>query len=393
MERDLDFSEEQGEFVFHYQPIISTDHGQVSDLEALVRFQRRDGTLVPPSEFIPQMEADGSISAFTRTQFPRLVRALRQFQQTVPEMRLAFNMAAQSLLEPDCATFILDSLEREEIAPRYMQLEVLETGILQRDRQVEESLRRLAEAGMQIAMDDYGTGYSSIDTLSLWPFTTIKIDRNLVRRMSESEKATTIVETSIQMAHQLGIVVVAEGIEKESQYHFLASAGCDKLQGFWIGRPMPMEEVVAFIEDRKSYLHKVPPIGLIIQAQIDHLAWRRQLLQELGSIRLEQEKGESRIMHRLPELDHHHCRFGRWFYSARDEEYTRWPEFEALREPHRTFHQLAEKLITEIRQGEEVESLLSEMDRITIEIVELLQKLEVRSFLHSEALVLYEAEN
>ncbi len=378
-----DLNRQPGEFIYHFQPIISTDHGRVMDVEALVRFRKEDGTLIPPGAFIPQMEADGSIEQFTRDRFPQLVSVVRQLRSDCPQLRLSFNLASQSLLKSDCACFLLDELERHQVDPSALQLEVLETGILQQDECVKENVQRLADAGMAVAMDDYGTGYSSIDTLSLWPFTTIKLDRNLIERMSESPKATTIVETSINMAHQLGITVVAEGIETETQFRFLSSTGCDKLQGFWIARPMPQQQLVELLRNSEKHLLNRPPVGLIMQAQMDHMEWRRQLLQELQSIQFELESGEPRVTHRLPELDHHLCRFGRWYYSA-TEQYTQWSEFQALRDPHREFHQFAERLIALVQAGdqsEQLKELLVEMDRKTMEMIELLQQLEMRSFL------------
>ncbi len=375
--------EQQGEFVYHFQPIISTDHGRITDVEALIRFQKSDGSLIPPGAFIPQMEADGTIEQFTRDQFPHLVEAIRELHESCPPLRLSMNLSSQSLQRKDCACFLLDELERQQVVPSAFQVEVLETGILQLSDEVKENVRQLADAGMAVAMDDYGTGYSSIDTLSLWPFTSIKLDRNLIGRMSESQKATTIVETSINMAHQLGIAVVAEGVETETQFRFLSSAGCDKLQGFWIARPMPQAELVALLKDREQHLLNRPPVGLIMQAQMDHMEWRRQLLQELQSIQFELESGEPRVTHRLPEQNHHHCRFGRWYYSS-NERYTDWPEFKALRDPHREFHQFSERLIELVRKGDksgQLKKLLMEMDRKTMEMVELLQQLEMRAFI------------
>ncbi|MBT3309662.1 MAG: EAL domain-containing protein [Gammaproteobacteria bacterium] len=381
-----EFSKERGTFIYHFQPIISSDHGRIVDVEALVRFQEKDGTLVPPGAFIPQMEADGSIEGFTRDHFPQLVTAIQQLRQYVPTLRLSFNLASQSLKKSDCSNFLLDELKRQGVPADALQMEILETGVLQQDERVEGNIRKLADAGMAVAMDDYGTGYSSIDTLSLWPFSSIKLDRNLIGRMAESQKATTIVEASIRMAHQLGISVVAEGIETETQYRFLTSAGCDKLQGFWIARPMPIDQLIHFIEENQSHLYQGrPPIGLIIQAQMDHLEWRRQLLQELQSIRFERKSGEPRVAHRLPEPNHRLCRFGRWYYSV-DEDYIKWSEFKALREPHREFHQSADQLLDMVRRGDrsdDLEQLLLEMDRKTAEMIELLQQLEIRSFMES----------
>ena len=379
----MELNGEEGEFVYHYQPIISTDHGHVCDVEALVRFQKRDGTLVPPVKFIPQMEEDGSIDAFSRQLFPDLIRAIARLSKLSPVLRLSFNLSAQSLEHEDLSDFLLQVLDQESVSPRSMQLEILESGVLQQNPVVEQNLRDLAEQGMSIAMDDYGTGYSSIDTLSLWPFGVIKLDRMLVNRMVGSQKATTIVEASIHMAHKLGIQMVAEGVETQSMFRFLTSTGCDKIQGYWIARPMPLDEVEHFIRDNRSHACQTPPVGLIMQAQMDHLEWRRQLMQELQSIQFEIESGEERVAHRLPELSHHHCRFGRWYYSA-NEAYTQWPQFEALREPHREFHQFAEQLIEGVKQGHkgaELEGLLQELDRKTIRMIELLQQLEMKAFI------------
>ncbi|HIJ24594.1 MAG: EAL domain-containing protein [Gammaproteobacteria bacterium] len=376
-----------GQFIYYFQPIISTDRGRVSDLEALVRFETEDGEIIAPGAFIPQMEAEGSIDLFTRLYFPLLVQSARSFCEIDPQLRLSFNLSSQSLQIEDCAAFLLQVLDQQEVKPSSMQLEVLETGLLQQNQIVEENLKRLSAAGMIIAMDDYGTGYSSIDTLSLWPFSSIKLDRDLIKRMLNSQKATTIVETSILMAHQLGITVVAEGIEHQAQYRFLTSSGCDKLQGFWIARPMPMEHAVKFVQDKQSKHDQCPPVGLIMQAQMDHLEWRRRLIQELESIQFESESGQPRVAHRTPELNHHHCRFGGWYYSS-DESYTEWEEFQALRQPHREFHQLANQLISHVKEGKKdsrLMALLAEMDEKTIEMVILLQRLEMRSFLFNES--------
>jgi hypothetical protein len=185
----------------------------------------------------------------------------------------------------------------------------------------------------------------------------------------------------------LGITVVAEGIEHQAQYRFLTSSGCDKLQGFWIARPMPMEHAVKFVQDKQSKHDQCPPVGLIMQAQMDHLEWRRRLIQELESIQFESESGQPRVAHRTPELNHHHCRFGGWYYSS-DESYTEWEEFQALRQPHREFHQLANQLISHVKEGKKdsrLMALLAEMDEKTIEMVILLQRLEMRSFLFNES--------
>ncbi|OOZ37976.1 hypothetical protein BOW53_16840 [Solemya pervernicosa gill symbiont] len=106
----------------------------------------------------------------------------------------------------------------------------------------------MVEMGLALAMDDFGTGYSSIDLLSQWPFSVVKIDQGLIQRMITSEKSTTIVQASIRMVHQLGIKVVAEGIESGAVYDFLLNSGCTEAQGFWMGKPMEFSEFLTFLK-------------------------------------------------------------------------------------------------------------------------------------------------
>jgi EAL domain-containing protein (putative c-di-GMP-specific phosphodiesterase class I) len=139
--KNMTVDETNGEFIYYFQPIISTDHGRVSDVEALVRFQQKDGTLIPPMAFIPQMESDGTIDRFTRRYFPLLVEAIRQLRTISPQIRLSFNLSPQSLQLDDCAAFLLQTLEQGGGVPEAMQLEVLETGILQQNGNVERNLK------------------------------------------------------------------------------------------------------------------------------------------------------------------------------------------------------------------------------------------------------------
>jgi hypothetical protein len=137
------------------------------------------------------------------------------------------------------------------------------------------NIRALSDAGVGLAMDDYGIGYSSMDTLSQWPFTTIKLDQGIVERMLDSSKNATIVRSSIRLAHELGLEVVAEGVETLPQHDFLVEAGCRIAQGYLLSRPLPLDEFKAFCAHPSRC--RGLPVGLVHMAIVDHVQWRREM--------------------------------------------------------------------------------------------------------------------
>jgi len=154
-------------------------------------------------------------------------------------------------------------------------------------------------------MDDYGTGYSSIDLLSQWPFSVVKIDKEMIHRMLSSNKSTTIVQSSIHMAHQLGIDVVAEGIESAEVYNFLLNAGCTVAQGFWLSKPIPLSDFLTFIKRDKRWSGL--PIGLIHMAQLDHIQWRRSLVDKVMAMAFSEPRIHT-VQRIEAELDHRNCK-------------------------------------------------------------------------------------
>jgi EAL domain-containing protein (putative c-di-GMP-specific phosphodiesterase class I) len=133
--------------------------------------------------------------------------------------------------------------------------------------------------GVSLAMDDFGTGYFTLDVLSQWPFTVVKLHQGLISRLFSCEKSSIIVRTSIYMAHQLGIKVVAEGIENPAVYEFLLRGGCTEAQGYWMGRPMPLEALLVYLKSGRRW--PASPVGLIHIAQLDHLQRRRNFMEQV----------------------------------------------------------------------------------------------------------------
>ena len=237
------------EFVFFYQPKISLITGKVYGAEALIRMVKPDGRIIPPEAYIPVAEQSPLIKEITRHMFQKLVKDLIVLIGLEPHMSISFNASARDFEDDVFTRMVLESLERFKLPAESLQVELTETATLEAGESIKRNILPLREAGIGLAMDDYGKGYSSLDTLSKWPFTTIKLDQGLIGRMFDSDKNLTIVESAIRMAHELGISVVAEGVENYEQYHRLLEAGCTRIQGYWISRPLTFDRYISFVNE------------------------------------------------------------------------------------------------------------------------------------------------
>lgn len=367
------------EFVFYYQPKVSLIGGKVNGAEALIRWKRPDGT-IPPDEFIPVAESTGFITEISRAMFPKLIADMLILNDVDTSISIAFNLSSKDFATPDMLELIRAAIESHQISPDKLQVELTEAAIIDsNDPNIRNNLNDLVKLGVKLAMDDYGTGYSSIDTLSQWPFSVVKIDQGLIRRMVESEKSTTIVQASIRMAHQLGISVVAEGIESANVYDFLLHAGCTDAQGFWLAKPMPLAELLSFIKSDRRW--SALPAGLIHMAQLDHIQWRKTLIDQVTTLAFNHSKDKS-IQGVSAEEDHHRCKLGIWYYGL-GQEFKGVPLFDELEEPHRLLHEQGKKLIEAARNGgtrEEITSGLRELTRLSSTVLGLLQELENEAF-------------
>ncbi len=364
------------EFVYHYQPKVSLITGKVIGAEALIRWIKPDGTIVYPGAFIPFAEQSDLINEITRRMFVKLGRDLLIFSDISPDLVISFNASANDFNTSHFVDLVLDQLRGLKIPPANLQVELTESTILNAGTEVRQRILTLHEAGVGLAMDDYGTGYSTLDTLSQWPFSTIKLDRGIVGRMMDSPKCQTIVESSIRMAHELDFNIVAEGVESDRQYQMLLESGCSKVQGFWISKPLPLDDFIYFIQQdlRWSGL----PIGLIHMATVDHIQWRKRLVSEVVKIATTAQSPEQRQFMQYPALDHHQCRLGKWYYGV-GQHFKACPDFQAIEQPHRHFHQLGAKLVEMVKSGAEIHdmtSILTEFSDYSAIILNCLQRLE-----------------
>jgi EAL domain-containing protein (putative c-di-GMP-specific phosphodiesterase class I) len=370
----------RNELIYHYQPKVSLLEGSVCGLEALIRWVKPGGEIVPPAAFIPAMEASGSIHAISLAMFDKLVADFAIIQQINPHLVMSFNLTAQDFLADDIANKVALAIASAQIHPAHLQIELTETTLIDSSEEVRKNVQAVVDLGVSLVMDDFGTGYSTIDVLSQWPFSVVKIDQGLITRMQRDEKSLTIVRNSIHMAHQLGLKIIAEGVETEEVYDFLLKSGCSEVQGYLLGRPMPLDSVLDFLKIDKRWSGS--PIGLIHMAQADHLQWRRHLIDyTIGKLYGAPTLSASSAAHL--ESNPHHCLLGQWYYGA-GKSYRGMPAFDALEKPHEEIHVLGQKVCEAINRGEprsEIISLLRELTEKSGEVMALLQDLELEALL------------
>ena len=239
----------------YYQPKICLKSGRVVGLEGLIRWHHEDRGWVYPSDFIPLAEETGVILHLTRWAIERGIRDLALLSQQHPDLTLSVNVSARDLSSPNLKHQINESLQRHGIPASRFTLELTETAAMEDPVTGLSALRHLADNGLVISIDDFGSGYSSLSYLKQMPATEIKLDRSIVMDICSSESSRVIVETAINMAHSLDYTVVAEGVENEDCVELLTSLGCDKLQGFWLCHPLPLDELKRWLADYKRPFH------------------------------------------------------------------------------------------------------------------------------------------
>ncbi|WP_245177186.1 EAL domain-containing protein [Geodermatophilus sp. DF01_2] len=234
-----------GELRVHYQPKAALLDGQVRGVEALVRWEHPERGLLPPAEFIGLAEATGLIRPLTDVVLARALADCRRWRAEGRALTVAVNLSARVLLDTALPERIAGLLSDHDLPAACLELEVTESAAMQDPTQALDVLHRLRALGVTLSVDDYGTGHASLSYLSRLPVSTLKIDRSFVSTMELDDDGQVIVRSTIELAHALGLRVVAEGVETRRTWERLVAFGCDEAQGYWLGRPGPAEEVVA----------------------------------------------------------------------------------------------------------------------------------------------------
>ncbi len=234
----------------HYQPKLDLSSNEVVGLEALIRWQHVQRGFVSPAEFVPLAEQTGVIRQLTLWAIERAAKDLLSLRAQGYTGNMSINISTKDLLSEQLKDQISAILEKYQVDPSRVFLELTETSAMDEPEASLKALDQLKSMGLQISIDDFGTGYSSLSYLKQLPASEIKLDRSLIKDITESESARLIVKASIEMAHGLGCLVVAEGVEDYESAQILKALKCDKLQGFWLCKPKPVDEIAEWLSAR-----------------------------------------------------------------------------------------------------------------------------------------------
>ena len=236
---------DQAEFRLHYQPQIDTDSGTLSGLEALLRWQPRDGEALGPAEFIPVAEDTGLIIPIGQWVLEELCRQVTEWQRmNCALVPMAFNLSPLQFRQADLREVILSTLARNGIAGSQIELELTEGMLIDASPQTHDVLTALKGSGIALAIDDFGTGYSALGYLKKFPIDKLKIDRSFIQDITSQPADAAITSTIISLAHSLNMRVVAEGVETADQHYLLSNWGCDGVQGYHFSRPLPADQIL-----------------------------------------------------------------------------------------------------------------------------------------------------
>jgi diguanylate cyclase (GGDEF)-like protein len=241
-----------GELVLYYQPQIDLQTGIIHSVEALIRWNHPDYGCVPPDQFIPLTEQTGLIQSFSMWVLEEAIQQCANWLQRGIQLSISINLSAYNLQEVDLPTRIARLLDRYALPARYLCVEVTESAVMTDIGQAVEILNSISAMGIRIAIDDFGIGYSSLAYLKRLPVNELKIDRLFVKQMITDRVDATIVQSTIRMARDLGLKVVAEGVEDQETADLLADYGCDCGQGYLWSRPVPSQDMELWLAKTKA---------------------------------------------------------------------------------------------------------------------------------------------
>jgi EAL domain-containing protein (putative c-di-GMP-specific phosphodiesterase class I) len=244
---DLRHAIDRDELVLYYQPQVDVPTGELVAVEALMRWPHPERGLLAPDEFIPLAEQTQLIRPLTRWAIGAALRQAMTWQAAGIAVPISVNLSAHDVQDPRLPQVVAELLSLYGAPPQRLRLEITESSLLADPERAQENLAALRALGVRIAIDDFGTGYSSLSYLQRLPIDELKIDKSFVKCMATDAGARAIVRAVIDMANDLGLEVVAEGVEDRSTWQVLAALGCDVAQGYYFSRPLPADALADWI--------------------------------------------------------------------------------------------------------------------------------------------------
>ena len=256
LERELRQAIGTDQIFMAYQPILSVANGHVVGFEALVRWKHPEMGIVRPDHFIHVAEETGVIVPLGRYILEESCRELKEIRRAMPnlEFTMNINLSKRQLVQPDVVDMLRAVVNEAGIDPKWIKLEITESVIMDGRAQVTTVLEQMRGLGFQLAMDDFGTGHSSLSCLHQFPIDVLKIDRSFIQSLDQHIEFAAVIQAIVTLAHTLELSVVAEGIETMEQLAVLQALDCDHLQGYLFAKPLPLDEVIEFLQGPRELL-------------------------------------------------------------------------------------------------------------------------------------------
>ena len=240
---------ERRELILYYQPKVELPDGRVAGVEALVRWKHQRGGLLAPDEFIPLLEQSSLLRQVTLYLVETALRDCGAWRARGHDLTVAVNLSIRNLLDSQLPAELNSLVRKLGLTPGCLELEITESMLMSDPERVMRVCTSLRRHGFRLTVDDFGTGYSSLAYLQRLPVSALKVDKSFVAAMDRGDADSgTIVRSTVDLAHNLGLAVIAEGVETEAAYNKLASLGCDLVQGFLVSRPMPQEQLLTWLD-------------------------------------------------------------------------------------------------------------------------------------------------
>lgn len=244
------------EFELHYQPLVSVHNNTVQGVECLIRWPQSDGSAIAPLEFIKLAEQSHVIVDITHWVIETSLKQLGQWHSAGNTLALQINISARDLDEPELVTYITQHLQKNNIEAHFLTLEITENLVMGNPTECITILQKLRDLGVGVSLDDFGTGYSSMTLLNQLPLSQIKIDRSFVLGMEHNSKHMSIVQSTLDLGKNIGLEIIAEGVENAQQALLLKQMNCTLIQGYYIAKPMPSEKLEHWLMRR--YANSAP---------------------------------------------------------------------------------------------------------------------------------------
>lgn len=373
------------ELVLFYQPKVCLLTGTVVGAEALVRWSDETRDIISPSEFLPLAESSGLLHDMTVKLLDQVVDACIHIREQSAGLAISMNVAPDDLASHTISNRIGALLSDRVISRDELQIEITESAAMGNVERVRDDLDTLNALGIKVLMDDFGTGHSSIDRLSQLPFSALKLDQGVVKRMGTSVQNLDVVRASISMARELGMTSVAEGVESAAAYDFLTANGCEEAQGYWIGRPMSLDDFHSFLDQPQTF--NGSQIGRVHQTILNLLQFRKSLVDAAFCRRVSKDEALPSVLHPELSADITYSRVGRWYFGM-GSVLESLDSYRVLETPLTEIHDLGLQFIERLRDGlpeAEVDALLLQLDSRVDRLIALLHSLErdlLRSGMH-----------